>query len=169
MEIKFDARGLLMPYKRIELSLESFEENFVTAFEKASSRGQIFENYKRFISAFREQVSPKFIQWINGSFVSNKQNPRDIDFVTIIDYEIFTEKEKLIEDEFRLKGAKEKYAVDAYTIRKYSEVDAKYLNYQHELVYWDSWFSQTKKNRAKKKFQKGYIQISFGNSRKILL
>ena len=117
-----------------------------------------------FVHDFSTQVSDQFTQWIDGSFVTAKERPNDIDFVTFINYELFEAKEKLIHENFRLEGAKIKYGVDAYTVRQYPEEHAKYMLYRSAWVYWYHWFSQTKKNRAKKKYSKGFVEIEFGKS-----
>jgi len=43
-----------------------------------------------------------FVQWINGSFISNKQNPGDMDFVTLMDFSTFNQHQNAIENEFTL-------------------------------------------------------------------
>lgn len=163
MKVSFDSRGYLKPYHKLELEFNEFKEIFVDAFDHTSSRHLIFENYSRFLQDFSIGISESFTHWIDGSFVTRKVNPRDIDFVTIIDFDTFVEKEALIERQFRLFGAKAAYQVDAYTIRKYPEGHEKYIIYQGELVYWENWFGWTKKNRAKAKFPKGFIEINFIN------
>lgn len=96
MELKFDIRGNLRPYEKIELTLDEFKENFVEPFEKTSSRHEIFENYIRYVEEFKEEITPKFKQWIDGSFVTNKISPRDIDIVNIVNYEIAKENYDLV-------------------------------------------------------------------------
>lgn len=169
MDVSFDIRGNLKPYEKIELTLAEFKEIFVDSFEEDSSRHQIFEQYQKFLKDFSEQVTDDFEQWINGSFVSSKRNPKDIDFVTIIDYSIFEQKEALIEQQFRLVGAQKMYQLDAYTVRRYPVEHKHYSIYKGELAYWEHWFGQTKKNRAKIKFNKGFIRILFQGSQKLEL
>ena len=161
MELNFDQRGNLQPCEKITLTLDDFEDFFVGKFPQNSIRKQIVDNYLNFINNFSTQVTTQFIQWIDGSFVTAKEHPRDIDFVTFVSYEIFEAKEKLIHDNFRLAGARKTYEVDAYTVRQYPEDHSKYMLYQSDWVYWYNWFSQTKKNRAKKKYPKGFIEIKF--------
>jgi len=60
-----------------------------------------------------------------------------------------------------LKGAKQWYSVDAYTVELFPEGHSKYLICQSDLVYWDNWFSKTKPDWRKRKFPKGYIEIKF--------
>jgi len=162
MEFKFDSKGHLTPYKRINLRIEDFEEYFINEFPLASTRKAIFQSYLKFINDFEEEITSEFTQWIDGSFVTQKENPRDIDFVTLIDHEIYKDKRNQIDDRFRLRKAKKIYQVDAYTVEIYPEGHSNYSISKIDLVYWDNWFSKTKKNWAKKTFPKGYIEINFG-------
>jgi hypothetical protein len=157
----FDIRGSLIPPEKIEIDISAFEDIFVNSFDINSSRYQIFENYKCFVSDFQKEVTPNFVHWINGSFTSNKDNPNDIDFVTLINYETFFEKENLINAKFRLKGAKTFYEVDAYTLIIYSENHKKHFFTKSDSSYWYNWFSKTKKNARKQSFNKGFLELKF--------
>lgn len=161
MLFSFDIRGNLLPAERIVLPFETFKNTFVDSFEPESMRYIIFERYCRFVNDFTESVSNKFTHWINGSFVSNQVNPKDIDFVTLIDFDAYDEHQTLIEQRFRLQGAREVYGVDAYTIRVYPELHSKYLHTSMDFAYWNNWFGKTKANRAGKKFDKGFVELNF--------
>ncbi len=119
MKLTFDQRGNLQPYEKIKLELDEFEAFFIEQFLNNDQRKQLFDNYLKFVNDFSTKISSNFIHWINGSFVTAKEFPNDIDFVTIISHEIFESKEKLIHENFRLEGARKKYRVDAYTVRQY--------------------------------------------------
>lgn len=161
MEFTFDIRGNLVPPKKNEIDFDAFKTTFVDSFDMDSSRYQIFENYNKFVVDFQKTITPDFIHWINGSFVSNKENPKDIDFVTLIDYETFFEKESLIDKQFRLKGAKDFYGVDAYTLIIYPESHKKHFFTKSDSMYWYNWFSRTKKNAKKQSFNKGFLELKF--------
>lgn len=161
MELAFDLQGNLLPCEKVKLSLEEFKGFFVNQFSASSQRKQIFDSYLNFVDDFSAQISNQFTHWIDGSFVTAKEHPNDIDFVTFIDHKVFEVKEKLIHENFRLEGASRSYGVDAYTVRQYPKEHAKYMLYRSDWVYWYHWFSQTKKNRAKKKHPKGFIEIEF--------
>jgi len=161
MKLKFDEKGHLTPYKGIELSLKDFEHFFINQFDKKSTRRNIFKNYKNYVDDFQREITPDFNQWIDGSFVTKKANPNDIDFITLIDHEIYRQKRSVIDAKFRLKNAKEYYSVDAYTVEIYHEEHRKNGISKIDLVYWDNWFSKTKMNWAKKTFPKGYIILNF--------
>lgn len=93
--------------------------------------------------------------------MSNKANPNDIDFVTLIDWKIFEAKESEIINGFRLKGAKENYNVDAYSVKIYPDNHSKYVLTKSDLAYWYNWFTRTKKNRKRQTFAKGFLEIVF--------
>lgn len=134
MPIKYTDRGYIDPPERQELSLEEFREHFVEAFPKSETREKLYNGYLRYTKDFREEITTAIIQWIGGSFSSNKLNPRDIDVVTIIPSETFEEKSELIERKFR-KSAKSVYGVDAYIVSSYPEEHEKYPLYHGNLGY----------------------------------
>lgn len=99
-QLNFDEYGNLTPYKIMEIDLATFEAYFVTAFPKSKTRKRLFENYLRYIYRFQDKVFPFFEQWINGSFVTKKENPKDIDLITFLDYKIFEKRGDKVLDKF---------------------------------------------------------------------
>ncbi|MCC6726091.1 MAG: hypothetical protein IT258_16410 [Saprospiraceae bacterium] len=160
-ELEFDVRGFLTPYERIELTIEEFEAIFVKAFDNSSTRFNIFQNYLRFVNDFREEVTPRFTQWLNGSFVSKKENPGDLDLVTLLDAETALLKDAIIESKFRNEGAFQYYNLDAYELVVYPEWHKDFIFTKSDQLYWHHWFSMSKFNRAKKRFPKGFVEINF--------
>ena len=92
----YDFRGHLAPYSIIEMTFDDFQHHFVEAFPNSPTRLLIFEEYKRYLSDFQTLITGNFIQWIDGSFVTQKSNPRDIDIVTLIDFEAYQSKKDVI-------------------------------------------------------------------------
>ena len=116
-----------------------------------------------YLKDFKNEVTDNFVQWIDGSYVTQKVNPRDIDFVNLIDHKVYTEKRELIDNKFRLLKAREIYEVDAYTVECYPKDKSEYeYKTKADLIYWDNFFGKTRKNRAGRKQPKGYIEIKFG-------
>ena len=103
-----------------------------------------------------------FVQWIDGSFVATKDNPKDIDMVTFIDAEIYKQLEPQIDNEFS-KWAVNKYykGLDAYTVWTFQEEHKNYHNFKADYAYWYDWFSRSHFNRLQKRYPKGFIQIKF--------
>lgn len=83
--INFDSRGCITPNQIISLSLQEFEKTFC----HNAHRKVIFENYITFIEKLHTLGLTHFYQYIDGSFVTTKNYPKDIDFVTFIHFEFF--------------------------------------------------------------------------------
>ena len=117
----FDIRGHLQPSGVIQMTLSEFEDVFVASFEDSQTRLALFEEYKRYINDLQALLKSPFTQWIDGSFVNNRtRNPNDLDFVTIIDCEIYLVNEKAIDERFGKYGVKQFYhKLNAYTLRFY--------------------------------------------------
>ncbi len=161
IKVQFDERGYLTPYDKVEMSIDNFENNFVHNFASSSTRTAILHSYREYLFDFQRLITPDFTQWVDGSFVTTKLNPNDIDFVTFIDAAIFGEKESLIINQFIFPNARNVYGVDAYGVRIYP-INHPFHNIGiSDTLYWREWFGQTRPNRVNKKFQKGFVQIKF--------
>ena len=53
------------------------------------------------------------------------------------------------------------YNIDAYIVRTVADYHKDYGKTLSDLLYWEHWFSNTKENRVKKRFPKGFIELSF--------
>lgn len=111
---------------------------------------------------FKQQVlETDFVQWVNGSFVTKKLNPQDIDIVTLIDTQTYESKEKEIAH-FQSVNFYQKTKIDCYFLRMYPEGDAKHIRTKSDLAYWENQFSFAKKSRTLGKHpRKGFIQLNF--------
>ena len=161
MELRFDIRGYLIPTEVIKLEFDEFKKYFVYSFDEKSRRHKIFKNYTDYLGEFKSEISPKFKQWVNGSFVTNKFNPRDIDLVTLLDYEVAENKINLLNDKFKNNFSLREFRIDAYLVKIYPESHKDYKTTVSDLGYWRSQFGSSRKNRAGKKFQKGFIELEF--------
>ena len=161
MNFKFDILGNLTPYKKSEISIKEFHDSFVDNFDSESSRKNIIENHSQYIQDFQNEISPNFKQWINGSFVTNRSNPNDIDLVNLVDFEIVEEKYDLIKSKFINREYLKKHKIDAYLVRVYPKGHKDYFKTVSDLLYWEHWFGHTKMNKAKRRFKKGFVELSF--------
>lgn len=103
--------GYLTPYEVIPTDFETFEQVFVKGFSEMSKRQKWFNNYLSYMESLKQVIGVGFVQWIDGSFISRKFNPNDIDFLTFIDFESYQQHEKEIE-EFRLRRYSRKLGTD---------------------------------------------------------
>lgn len=161
MELNFDIRGNLKADKIIKISLETFENSFVNAFEDNSIRKDLFICYENYLKDLSKLMSWDFYQWIDGSYISSKSKPKDIDILTIVDYRDYEVNKKLLEQNFASFSGRKKYKVDAYIIAKYPQNHKKYIFTQSDLAYWSNLFGKTRVNRAKRQYKKGFIQLNF--------
>ncbi len=150
-----------MPYNRTVLSLEEFEAFFVVDFPLSSKRKEIFANYKSYLEAFQQEISSNFTQWLDGSFITQKVSPKDLDFVTLLDFEIANSKSELLRSKLLKQGAMDFFGLDAYLVEVFPENHKNHFITQSDLAYWNNWFSRTSENRVGKSFPKGFIEISF--------
>lgn len=111
--MQFSKLGILIPPDKISTSLLALKEELVQKYSGESTRHNLFVNYLHYIQEFKKGVSPNFTHWIFGSFVTQKESPEDLDFVNLIDYQDYEAQEKLIDDTFRGKSAKEIFGLDA--------------------------------------------------------
>ncbi len=158
--LNFDSNGNLEPYKKIATDLTTFEKTFVTDFPNSTTRKTLFDNYLRYLENFSKEMMPNFTQWINGSFVTLKENPKDLDFVTFIDVNLYDEKE-MIMDNF-LSFSLEDKGLDAYVLKIFPQNNAQYQEFtMFHLANWQKRFSFSKQNFNKQIFPKGFIKIEF--------
>ena len=81
MDLKFNDEGCL-PQEIYELTLDEVENGFVQ--ENSQRRQEIFEHYKIHLKDI-EETGCCLNHWIDGSFVTLKENPNDIDTLTEFD------------------------------------------------------------------------------------
>jgi hypothetical protein len=155
--MNFDSRGHLKPYEIIEMSLENFELLFVNN----EKRKTIFAEFQRYNTELLQLINVPFKQWIDGSFVTDKKNPNDIDLLTFIEHDIYNKHQKAIDTKFGKFGVQNYFQeIDAYTIWEYPKNHEYFTIFHSDYLYWETFFSNSKFNRAKKRFPKGFIQLT---------
>jgi hypothetical protein len=159
--MEFDELGYLSPYKVIETNLETFERIFVSNFENSDTRKKLFQNYVSYINDFKNQISDNFYQWIDGSFVTSKLNPNDIDIVTFLNADIYQDKISQLAD-FQGIKLKTEQKLDCYFVKEYPVEHKNYEIITHyDSVEWFHLFSKSRVQRDGKRHSKGIIQINF--------
>jgi hypothetical protein len=151
--LELDLNGNLKPYQSIESTLEEVEAFFVAAFPASNTRKQLFDNYKLYTDALKVEIGAPFFQYLNGSFVTRKLNPNDIDLVTFIDYQILKSKEPVWK---KFKDGNLFLGIDGYIERVYPENHPYFIRFQTDLLYWNDLFTKSYKGQPK-----GYIKINF--------
>jgi len=155
-KIRFDGNGYLQPTESIELDIRLFEKYFVQDFPNSTQRKILFKNYLEYIHRFEKEVFPHFEQWIDGSFVSQKENPNDIDVVTFLDYKIFELRGNEIISQFLSFSLEEKF-LDAYIVTQYPDNHPNFKLFENQKREWSKRFSSDRTGEN----LKGFIKIIF--------
>jgi hypothetical protein len=157
----FDSNGNLKPYTFINSDIATFEEFFVKNFPLSTTRFSINSNFTKFLANFKKEiVSSNFYLWIDGSFVTQKMNPNDLDVVVFLDFETFDKVENQLTIYKSIKYHEEE-KLDIYFMKLYP-VNHKYnIRTVLDTMEWLDLFSHTRPNKNNKKLPKGFIKISF--------
>jgi hypothetical protein len=162
----FDERGNLV--ESLDLNIVQFREIFVDKWQKdMSTRPAIFEVFENYVSDFKNLITPNFVMWIDGSFVSVKRDkPGDIDFVSFIDYTVYEAKQPIIDSRFNKFGAPNHYGtlLDAYVCSVYPLNHEKAIFTKSDELDWLYQFSHTKPDKRGKKYAKSFVKIKFSEN-----
>lgn len=156
--LEFNLRGFLTPGSIIRSNIDEFKEHFVAA-SAESFRKNLFDQYTNYTKDLKVLCDDsKLVQWIDGSFVTKKPNPSDIDLVTFINLDIFETKEKELK-RFIYPSSLTNYGVDGYLVIVYPENHRHYSIYESDRAYWINQFDKTKPTRRHRRMPKGFLEI----------
>jgi hypothetical protein len=130
---------------------------FVAPFPLASNRLAIYKEWRSHRAALY-CLGPVLYQWIDGSFVTSKPCPSDIDVVTFIDgpaYDRLPRWKRDVIDELNNGRGDASYGhVDSKIVTVFPKGDARHGLYRDTRLYWDEkWSSYKPGNR------KGYLEV----------
>jgi hypothetical protein len=161
MEFSFDIRGYLKPYGKNSISESKFKEEFVDPFDEDSNRKKLYEGFVSYNKDLKSLLGNyQYTQWVDGSFVSTKINPKDIDLVSLIDHKLVEKFESELQ-KFVKKEGKNRYGIDGYILRIYPKDHPKFVRTKSDLIYWENWFSKSRMSRRKQRFPKGFVELKF--------
>jgi hypothetical protein len=136
--MRLNADGYLDP-GIYPVTVEEVKVNFVDAVPASETRATIFEGFVRHTADLRQRPVA-FEQYVDGSFVSSKINPGDIDLVCVADADTLdslpTSEQEKIRQLFRGKITKSTHHCDAYLIASVSESDPRYQYYFQNKKFW---------------------------------
>lgn len=149
-DIGFDVNGKLTPYGLNIFDVESLYNTFVEKYPFSETRKDIFKRYAHYIEElFLSLETDSFFQYIGGSYVTNKQNPEDIDVVNCIkDCDLLKFKDdkddtflKKFLKRYKSEGkdlwgtSKKNYLVDAYLVILYPKTDEKLSEFTKKRLF----------------------------------
>lgn len=145
--MEFDNNGNLFPYKAHTTDLNEFEAVF--GFDQR--RKLLLSTLSTFIIGVQSIIPDDFTIWVDGSFVTQKHNPNDIDIVVFINFQHFESKEN------QLTALKERQEfVDLYYVKVFPNDHPNFDLTQFDKLDWFHFFTSDRKNK-----RKGFIELKF--------
>lgn len=142
-------------------TLSAFKQKFVVDCNGSCTRKPIFLGYVRYCTKVNT-LNFASLQWIDGSYTTNKTDPNDIDLVTHVDGIQMAESlgyaeliKKLVDVEY----CKREYSCHPFILPIFPQSDIRYPVTRRWLDYWLKWFGSS---RAHKK--KGFIEFDISHS-----
>lgn len=150
-----------------------FERRFVGDFPRSTTRKDICEGLFR-LRGDSADAGFSAIQWIDGSFVEEKENPRDLDVVTFIDLERLNAAPPEAKAFVRrvLDGqdfTKATYHAHAFFLAACLPMHAYFPVFDKIRAYWRKWYGETyDKSNADRdgqvRHRKGFVAMQFGEA-----
>ncbi len=143
-----------LPIGRYSCSQRDVYEQFVSRFS-STRRQAIFEEWK----AYNERLLlalkvPKLVQWLDGSFITSKQNPNDLDLVTFVPISHYTSGVDWLIDYYSTVSLHDK-GLDAFMCPVYPTNHDDYSTYLGYRDYWQHLFGHSKNNTD----EKGFLEV----------
>lgn len=157
--IQFNARGGIKPYQALKCDLQEFKLIFVENLNSLK-RQELFGYFEEYLGSLRKILEKDFSLWIDGSFVTKKENPADIDLVCFVDWRTYERNEDKLE-KLKYPFSLETHQIDGYFVKIYPKSHKKYSLYEGDKLYWYHQFTKTKRNRRGNRFPKGFIELNF--------
>ena len=149
--MKFNAEGYLDPGFH-DMTLDLIEEHLVKAFPTSNTRPVIIDGYKRHRVEL-QATKIGFEQFINGSFVSTKNDPGDIDLVCFADSDaidqLIPQEQASLRALFAGPNTRATHCCDAYFTPTVPETDSRFHKIRKSRKYWMGEFGYDRLDRPK--------------------
>lgn len=161
METEFDEWGNLTPYGPIVLKQNEFLRRF-SEIAVQQHRKALLEKYRRYTMQVQAILQDSFTQFIDGSFVTSKPLPRDIDVVTFVPYARSLVVKNELEALFRTSRAER--VIEGYFAWLPDEETPVYEDARGTYEYWSNFFSHSRYDEQMEQVRpKGFIVIHFNH------
>ncbi|MGN7169286.1 DUF6932 family protein [Paenibacillus cellulositrophicus] len=90
-----------------------FEQQFVQSFPQSQKRPDIYNNFKQWVEQLIDILPPQYI-WLDGSYLTQKPEPNDIDLVAFYYPEDFKSQEQSLQVKNLINVVSRAYNCDAY-------------------------------------------------------
>lgn len=157
MSLDFEDGTDRLPVGRHRATLEEIEALLVEGFPDSATRGPLFASWRNLVAAIQRVVSVQ-AHWLDGSFVTTKQDPNDIDAVTHLDGALVDALDEvdmtLIKGLLSHKITEALHGCDSYLVVEYPEGHPGRTAYEAAVAYWDDWFGKDRDGNPK-----GYVEL----------
>lgn len=130
------------------MALEDLKLRFVDPFPHSIRRGVIFDKFSQFL---KDILCLNFVTelWLNGSFVTEKPEPGDIDVVAFYDADKAN----------RLNGSHREFLLDIELIQLKFFTDIRFVknNDENKRSYWRGWYGFARNEKPK-----GFVCLNIG-------
>ncbi len=157
--LNYDENGFLTPYDVIPADLKLLENEFVVKFAN-ESRQRLFDKMAKYLIELKTLIGEDLVVWVNGSFVTQKLNPNDIDVVVFVSWRKAEQFSKELKN-FSYPLALGNYGVDGYLVRVYEPGHPKHVLTHSDRLHWLHDFGRTQPARNAKAAKKGFLEIKF--------
>jgi len=134
------------------------EAALVNGFPNSTTRRPLFESWNTVREAISRVVGVE-TEWIDGSYVTMKEDPKDIDMVTHL---TGTELDALdVADQALLRGlvaanlSQALHGCDSYVCPVYQRNHPNHALYEQAFQYWEKWFGHDRNGQPK-----GYVEVT---------
>ena len=155
----FDEHGHLVPPAFHELSLPEFEHFLVASMPNPEPRRLLFENYLAYVNDEKKAFGCPFFHWIDGSFVTQKEFPDDVDVVTFLPFEMLGRKNNFAQ--YFLQNGKTLYRVDGYFVATCRPNHYHFDDFRENEQYWRNLYGLSREDSKGNRLPKGIIKIQF--------
>ena len=148
-----------LPLGRHSVTVDEFYEHFVTAFPSSKTRERLYQRWARHREAL-SSVLPVRAQWIDGSYVTSKVDPADIDVVSLMDGEAYDRLaptvRSLVEPLIAGKATKAVWGMDSYPVFRWPAGHPFESATQQAELEWDTFWQQQRNMTG---LVKGYLEV----------
>lgn len=153
----FTDEGLLPPGCH-PATVEEVRERFVDAFPESATRAAIFTFWQHHRAATRDLVTVH-ADLLDGSFVTDKQDPADLDLVALLDGPAYDElpvhRRQLVASLFAGPHTEAVWQCDAQPVAVYPEGDLAHARTVLARRFWSSYFAGTRDGG-----EKGFLEVA---------
>lgn len=167
----FDSHGLL-PDGVYECDEAVFVEKFVGAFPASARRSMLFDGFQ-LLRDEAEVVVSSATQWVNGSFVTDKIDPDDIDVVTFVELDLlnalFIDQQNIVKNLLNgREDTKKKYGCHTFLVPCCDASNKFFGVFEMQRLYWRKWFGKTRDTVTSAGttipgHQKGFVSMVLGD------